>query len=47
MCFTHLQKAKRLFDAAEGGRENECRHLLDKGADYNAGFKSDYWVSQR
>ena len=38
MCSTHLQKAKRLFYAAAVGHEDECRQLLDEGADYNAGF---------
>ena len=47
MCSTHLQKAKRLFDAAEAGHEEECRQLLDEGADYNAGFWSHFGVSQR
>ena len=45
-CSTHLQKAKRLFDAAEAGGEGECRRLLDDGADFNAGFKWSIWVSQ-
>ena len=38
MCSTPLQKARRLFHAAEGGDEDECRKLLNEGAEFNAGF---------